>query len=707
MLSKKTENKIGALISALISTIVILISMRIWEVDANVPVALGDDGSLVGLLCKSIYQYGLKGAYFNPSLGAPEVSELVDTPFFDLNLILETFLLSNFLPSANSIVYILYILTFPFAALTMYFLLCKLLRSTFLKVFLSIAYAITPYHFFRGMGHLTLSHYYVIPIALYLMILVYEEEFSGIMPTRYRSQKWKTIIMYAACIILGTGNIYYAFFGLFCVSCAFLGKLINKKNITSFFQSFIHEACVIYAIFIGVFIGLLPKIIYTIQNGKNEVAGSRIPLESEMYALKIIQLLLPTQTNRIRSLAELNLTYSSNAVDINENSWSSLGVIASIGFLVSCIWIIVRIVSKKGEEKIHTQASRINLYSFTILAILLYSMAGGFGAFVNYWITPEIRCFNRSSIFIAALSLCILGIMGEEFLARKKKYLGYVQYAIWGGLGVFVLYSEVPINNSGWQNNLKQKDESLTAFFDEVEGSLSDNAMVYELPYMNFPENGPIVDMEDYEPAIGYLYSDNIRWSYGGMRGRESVAESLFVDDGMSMSFIKGLLDTGYSGVYIDTKGYEDGGKKIISFYSDTLDLTPIISNDGWLYFYNIERAKIDNRMLVTGYQFVSEFSDRLGRLEDIELNSNLADELKNTDEDAIAILWSWICQSEYASLSDKDYISFLYKAILERSESEKENIGWTNQLENGISREDVLRSFLSSEEFRIRNGYY
>lgn len=704
MLSKK--NKIGAVITVIVSLIIILVSLRIWEVDINVPVAFGDDGSLGCLLYKSIYQYGLKGAYFNPMLGAPEASALVDTPFLDLNLILETDLLSKILPSANSITYVLYILTFPFAAFTMYVLLSKLLKSTFLRSFFSITYAITPYHFFRGMGHLTLSHYYIVPIALYLMILVYEEEFDGIMPVRYRNQKWKTLVMYVACIISGTGNIYYAFFGLFCVSCAFLGKLINQKGIASFFKSFIHEACVIYAIFLGVFIGLLPKIVYTFSHGQNEIAGGRIPLESEIYALKIIQLLLPTQNNRIKSLAEINHTYSSNAVNINENSWSTLGIVASIGFFVACIWIITKIISRANKQKVYACASRINLYSFAILAILLYSMAGGFGTFVNYWITPEIRCFNRSSIFVVALCLCILGMIGDDYLEKKGGVLRYAQYVIWGGLGIFVLYSEIPFNTPGWQDTLKQEDMVLRSFFDKVEGAVPDNAMVYELPHMNFPENGPIANMADYEPAIGYVYTDNIRWSYGGMKGRVSAAESLFIDDGMSMSFVKGVLDAGFSGVYIDTKGYGDEGETIISFYSDTLNLTPIVSGDGWLYFYNIEDAKIDDRMLVIGYDFVSGFSDLLGRTEDIELNSNIAVKLEKTDSEAAEILWSWICQSDYVSLSDKDYISFLYEKILGRSESEEENAGWTTQLKNGISREDVLRLFLSSDEFLVRNGY-
>lgn len=128
---------------------------------------------------------------------------------------------------------------------------------------------------------------------------------------------------------------------------------------------------------------------------------------------------------------------------------------------------------------------------------------------------------------------------------------------------------------------------------------------------------------------------------------------------------------------------------------------------DGKIHYISIGRNKKTQFQKVLGFDFVSAFSNLLGREEKIELNSDIAVELEKKDSEAVDMLWSWICQSKYASLSDKDYISFLYEAILGRSESEDENAEWTTQLEKGISRKDVLSSFLSSEEFRVRNGYY
>lgn len=127
---------------------------------------------------------------------------------------------------------------------------------------------------------------------------------------------------------------------------------------------------------------------------------------------------------------------------------------------------------------------------------------------------------------------------------------------------------------------------------------------------------------------------------------------------------------------------------------------------DGRIHYISIGRNNKTQFQEISGYDFVAGFSDLLGRTEDMELNSKLADKLENVDSEAVDTLWLWICQSNYASLSNKDYVSFLYEAILGRSESGEENNGWMTQLENGVSRKNVLRSFLSSEEFRVRCGY-
>ena len=122
-----------------------------------------------------------------------------------------------------------------------------------------------------------------------------------------------------------------------------------------------------------------------------------------------------------------------------------------------------------------------------------------------------------------------------------------------------------------------------------VENSIEKESMIYQLPFMKFPEGGSIVSMGEYEHALGYVYTDGLRWSYGAMKGRNMESELLYIDEGMSEEFVQGIIEAGFSAVYIDTRGFEDGGEAINRFYSETLGLTPIVSEDEWLYFYVLE----------------------------------------------------------------------------------------------------------------------
>lgn len=590
MTRKKIYNIFGGIFCVIVSLIVIFVSLRVWEMNLNTPLDFHGD-SMLGLpIIKSMCENGIKGLFFCDGMGAPEISALIETPFLDLGFALEVLGLNLFVKSPMVIFYLIYILTFPFAGLTMYMLLNRLSDKVYLKVFLSVAFAITPYHFFRWMGHLTLSNYYVVPIGVYLAMLIMEDRYCGIIPKRYLDSRWKIIIMYLSCVVLGWGNVYYAFFGLICMAMALIIKMIQTKRISCLWK----EAFSIYVTGFSVVISLLPKIFYTIRNGANELATARDASHTEIFALKIIQLLLPNSTNRIPFLAKLNARYSSNAILVNENSSAALGLIATIGFLVACGWVIFRIMQ---TAKISNQinASRMNLFSLLILVIILYSVSGGFGTIVAYYITPMIRCLNRSSIVITCLSLCALLLVMDYIEERfiKQKYTIF-KIGIVGVVSMFVLYSEVTWFTTEWHKSAEEQDIILRDFFEEVENSVAENSMIYQLPFMLFPEGGSIVNMGEYQPALGYVYTDGLKWSYGAVKGRNTVGESLYIDEGMSEKFVQGIIDAGFSAVYIDTRGFEDGGEAINRFYSETLGLTPIVSEDEWLYLYVLEDGALN-----------------------------------------------------------------------------------------------------------------
>ncbi|MDE6981258.1 MAG: hypothetical protein K2P60_07675, partial [Lachnospiraceae bacterium] len=360
-----------------------------------------------------------------------------------------------------------------------------------------------------------------------------------------------------------------------------LMSIIYKLLIKKTWKVLIYEACVFYEMAAAFVIGILPKLIFSLKYGKNTVACVRLPWESELYGLKIIQLFIPTSLTKSDFLRNIFLEYTKDGFNINENMAASLGIAGCVGFVLMCVWVIQKLMleNKPGSR----EDAIITLCSLNTLVLVLYCTTGGFGTIFSYLVTPEIRALNRVSIVIEALAMVALSV----FLVSHCKKVFSITFVVI--LCLLTFYADVPsIRALGTQDDVKDDSKMYSVFFSDIEEQLEENSMVYQLPMAEFPEYGYVYNMADYSMLRGYLFTDTIRWSYGGIKGRNDAAKGLNLDNGMSERFVHGLTDNGFSGVYIDTEGYEDGGAAINNFYQKQLGLKPLVSDDEKLYFYNI-----------------------------------------------------------------------------------------------------------------------
>lgn len=563
--SKIKHSVLTALFSGLVACILSCISIRLWEINLSAPPGIGGDGTLFLMLSKSIHENGLMGAYFNQYIGT-NGSTLIDVPFLDYILIFQVWLTDIIGGNIFTGYYFLYIMTFGLCAISMSVLIDRFHINWAINICASIIYAIAPYHFLRGFGHITLSNYFAIPLGIYLCFSILEEDLKNLKIMR------KIILCLLACIV-GLSQLYYAFFILILMCIALLVKFFKEMKISIV----IHEAIILYTTVACVIAGLLPKLIYGHFFGANTIASVRVPFEAELYGLKIIQLLLPAYYERIPGLHEEANFYNTTAPLVTENTMASLGLIASIGFLLLCGWLLYSFITGKNKTEF---SNRMNYTALSVLVLVLYCTIGGFGTIFNYLITPQIRALNRVSIVISALSILALALVVQHLLIKRKILL----YPFMLLTLIIGIYDQLLLLGPGWQGKTNQYQD----FFEDVEDDLDSGDTVYQLPYMSFPECVPVHNLADYTHFMGYLYTDNIHWSYGSVIGREDISKNVLYDGGMSTNFIENLKENQFQGVYIDTYGYEDGGKEIIRYYNEELGLTPLISDDSRLYFYKL-----------------------------------------------------------------------------------------------------------------------
>lgn len=542
--------------------------------DFDVYSSFAGDGTFGAMLVKSIQEYGPMGVWFNPRLGAPETMIMIDYPVLGNVMVWLLWVISLFVKSTPKILYLYLIISFALDGLSMSLLLRKLEINRLTSYVISVLFAIAPFHFYRYISHSSLINYMFVPLAIYLSLVILDY-----FPNE---KKWKIII---AIVLLGLGYGYYYAFGLILMGVALIVRFIqldDKKKI-------IKKCFIIIGLLAVIFLTLLPRIIYSFIYGNNSEVGVRMFYEQELYGLKIINLVLPVSYSRIGFLKNITMTYINSAPLVTENQGASLGIIGTLGFIILCIAFFV-LFSKKNISIFDSKEK--NLIDFLIieaLTLVLVGTVGGFGEIFNWTVTSQIRCYNRSSIILTALSLIMIAVLLNKLSCQKEK-VAVIVCLLTLGIGC---YDQIYIYDKDWQSKegLQSAQSMYENYFKSVEDNFEKNAMVYQLPCLKFPEAGAINGVSDYKHFIGYLFTDNLRWSYGAVRGRNTQYVELNIDDGMSYRFVKELQKKGFSAVYIDVDGYADGGSQIIGFY-DSLGISPIISDDGKLYTYDIRNVE-------------------------------------------------------------------------------------------------------------------
>jgi phosphoglycerol transferase len=331
--------------------------------------------------------------------------------------------------------------------------------------------------------------------------------------------------------------------------------------------------------------------IYISSQGESQTVKRGIG-EAEAYGLKITQLLLPIDGHRIPALARLKEKYNSGAPLVNENSNASLGVVGSIGFLALLGWLLFwkpavgQIQTEDGPRTLLTQLSLLN-----IGGVLLATIGGGASLFALL-ISSQMRSYNRVSIYLAFFSLFAVALLLEEFFRRRanSKRARTIFAAVLGfillvgildqtGKGVYF----VPHYAAFQAENASDAD-----FVKRIEATVPAGVMIFQLPYVPFPENGPVHLMTDYEHFRPYLHSKHLRWSYGAIKERDTArwqmtAASLPIDQ-----FLEAISLGGFSGVYVDRKGYADNGAEVEAKLRGTLGIEPLVSGNNQMLFFDL-----------------------------------------------------------------------------------------------------------------------
>lgn len=595
---KKTINLLNIYgVVAVLSILILTFALKLWRADLSVPIMPNAGDTLFNLMCVK----GLKssGWYFhNKYLGAPFGLDLYDLPIADsIHLFFLKILVFLFKDSAIAI-NLYFIALFPLNAIAACFVFRCLKISRLISIVIALLYAFLPYAFLRGQDHLFLTAYFTIP----LLTLVTLSLWSNNLPFLPNNQniknklRWQftnrqSLFCIIFCLVLGSTGVYYAFFGCLFIAVASISAFIYTKNKRVFISAII----LITLIFSSFFLNVLPTLIYIYQNGANPEVAQRDILDTELFGLKITDLLLPIAKHRFY-LSTNTIRQYQQASNGNETTFAALGIIASLGFLsllFRSVFLSRQTDQKNSSSIIYDRLALLNI------SALLFGIVGGFGTLFALLVTPLIRGTNRISIFIAFFSMLAVALFIDSLY---KKYVKSHRNTLIANLlliSILLIGILDQISPAFVPNHVAQKKEYLNdqSFVRSLENTLPPNAMVFQLPYVPFPENPPLNLMNDYDHFKGYIHSKNLRWSYGAMKGRHMNWHKTLSEEPLD-TLLQKLSVIGFSGIYIDRYGYDDLATKTEGVLERYLGIKPLISQNKRLVFFNISdfNKKLLNR---------------------------------------------------------------------------------------------------------------
>lgn len=500
-----------------------------------------------------------------PHLNAPFAANWNDFPGTEEPLLYLAGLLARIVglfPAVN-----LALLGAHILAATAFYATCRLLRyRATLSMAVALAFAFSRYITYRSLPHLGLAFCWYLPFC----ILITWWGLSGRVFTVGSARYWFSL---GIAIVAGLHFPYYSNIFLQLLGFTILSQLIRGRWRNAVPLLHIAGATVLAFLLINT-----DTMGYALLHGANPGAVKRSLTSLENISLIPLELALPVEHRwgRLESLTENR--YVSQQKNVPEDLKRQLMISSYVGVLgvLSFAWLfgLSLFLILRGE------AQRVPIHTWQILWTLLYAMVGG----VNWFLGVSLGIFvfrggNRFSVVI--LTLLLLFLVRE--LSRVWPRRGGALLAVL--IAAAALWDQLPQPVSA--ESIEESASAISsdrAFVEDLERRLPAGAMIFQLPVVDYPESAKN-GVNCYEMLRPYLYSRDLRFSFGSDKGREREDWQQDLVELVPRDMVEELERIGFQGLLVHTIYYGGGATKLLSELRTVTSGHPLVSAAGNLVF--------------------------------------------------------------------------------------------------------------------------
>jgi phosphoglycerol transferase len=530
-----------ALAQVILITISLYLLLGGWHRDIRVPLAFSSDTLWYLMQSKSTVDNGWW--WVNPHLGAPFVFDQSGYPSNSNVDQAIVWAVSRFIRHPIATVNLAWAITVVLSGVAATWCMRKLGVSAINAVVAGTLFALNPYALYRNIDHFSLV-IYLVPFACTAALWLA----SG---RPVQAWPWKgPAVVLAGCALLGFNYVYYAFFGSFSIGVgAFVGYMAHRD------RRILASGGICIAVIAGcTLVNLTPSFYSWSRLGWPMVLRDKTPAESEMFGLKIRQLISPVFPPRFPPFRKwVEQETAARFPNENENWTARLGVVGTLGFLGILALLFM------PDAALPRAPTLLRSASLLTLAALLLATVGGFGSLFSLLVSTDIRAYNRIFPFIAFFSLLAVALaLDSLFKTRRGRTVASVAVLT---IGVADQGQVAQVFSSRY-GGIVAEISTLGAFVHRLERALPNGAMVFQLPFRTYLSESDFARMKPYDHFKPYLVSHTLRFSYPALSNEQvrwQEAAARLDPRGLTSR----LAAQGFSAILVDRYGYEDDGAAV------------------------------------------------------------------------------------------------------------------------------------------------
>lgn len=589
--AKSLRTELPAVLLGLCATgIIQMVLQGLWRLSPHVPMSYSGDSNLTMSAIRNMVETGWYTT--TDQLGVPYGQNLSDFPAVGdhLHLIL-LWGLTRLSSSPGLVLNAFFLLTYLTVWLGGY-IGSRMLRLTRpVAVVVGLLYTFLPYHWLQNQDHAFLASYGSVPIWCALLIRqlgaepIVGEAPASLSPklwwgwVRERGTMWGLLIV----AVSATTGLYYV---VFFVVLAMIVAVVTGATLRSWRRGL---ATALMGGLGGFVLALqfLSPWLYQRRQGSNTSITERGLAAVEFYSLKLSDLIVPVPGHRLSAFAQIN--EDSRAVFLKGEPAAQIGLLAVIGLFAIVGVALARAVRREP-------GGRVGATAVVAVSAFMVGTVGGLGQILGVLGFTHLRVWSRICVVIAFCAMVGVGI-GLEHVRRVRR----ARLAAWPAWLVFlavvaglsILDTNPPTQFGSFETTATIWASDRT-FVGRVEEFVRPTATVFQLPVVPFPENPPVYGMGDYDHLRGYIHSKRLRWSYGGVKGRESMWQERLADMTPTEA-IESVAIAGFDALWIDRYGYADAGAEM-DVAALAVAGAPIVSSEGRFAVYDLRplRAELE-----------------------------------------------------------------------------------------------------------------